>query len=64
MCKVIILIFIKILKNVIILNVVRVVQMNDYRVVDMSNSKYIIKGIYPTIDGYYYITDKIINFTK
>lgn len=38
---------------------------NKINYIDISNlDKYIINGIYPTIDGYYYITDKIINFTK
>jgi len=38
---------------------------NNIKFVDISNlDKYIIKGIYPTNDGYTYITDKILNFTK
>lgn len=38
---------------------------NNIKFVDISNlDNYIIKGIYPTNDGYNYITDKILNFTK
>lgn len=33
--------------------------------VDISNlNSYIIKGIYPTNDGYRYISDRVLNFTK
>ena len=38
---------------------------NKIKFVDISElSKYIKNGIYPTNDGYTYITDKILNFTK
>lgn len=38
---------------------------NKIKYVDISNlNNYVIKGIYPTNDGYSYITDKILNFTK
>lgn len=38
---------------------------NKINFIDINNlDKYIIKGIYPTNDGYSYITDKILNFTK
>lgn len=38
---------------------------NKINFIDISNlDKYILKGIYPTNDGYTYITDKILNFTK
>jgi len=38
---------------------------NKIKFVDISQlNKYVTKSIYPTNDGYTYITDKIINFTK
>ncbi len=38
---------------------------NKVNYVDISDlDNYIIKGIYPTNDGYTYITNKILNFTK
>lgn len=38
---------------------------NKINYVDISElNKYFIKSLYPTNDGYTYITDKIINFTK
>lgn len=38
---------------------------NKIKFVDISQlNKYVINSIYPTNDGYTYITDKIINFTK
>ena len=38
---------------------------NKIKFVDISElNKYVINSIYPTNDGYTYITEKIINFTK
>ena len=38
---------------------------NKIKYVDISNlGNYIIKGIYPTDEGYKYISDKLLNFTK
>lgn len=38
---------------------------NNINYIDISNlDDYILKGIYPTNDGYTYITNQILNFTK
>ncbi|MBQ9071954.1 MAG: SGNH/GDSL hydrolase family protein [Bacilli bacterium] len=38
---------------------------NNIKFVDISNlDNYILKGIYPSNDGYTYITEQILNFTK
>ena len=40
-------------------------QNNDIKFVDISNlNNYIFEGTYPTNDGYTYITENILNFTK
>lgn len=43
----------------------RICSYNNIKFIDISNlHNYIVKGIYPTNDGYNYITDRILNFTK
>jgi len=43
----------------------KICEKNKINFIDISNlDKYMIDSTYPTNDGYTYITDKIINFTK
>lgn len=43
----------------------RICEKNNIYFIDISElNNYIVKGIYPNIHGYTYITDKILNFTK
>ena len=43
----------------------KICKKNNINYIDISNlDGYILKGIYPTNDGYTYITNEILNFTK
>ena len=43
----------------------KICKKNNINYIDISNlNDYILKGIYPTNDGYAYITNQILNFTK
>ena len=43
----------------------KICKKNDINYIDISNlNNYILKDIYPTNDGYTYITNQILNFTK
>ncbi len=43
----------------------RICEKNNIYFIDISElNNYIVKGIYPNIHGYTYVTDRILNFTK
>jgi hypothetical protein len=43
----------------------KICKKNNINYIDISDlDDYILKGIYPTNDGYAYITNQILNFTK